>query len=394
MTTPTQIQLRRGLFANLPTLLAGEPGFTLDTHQLYVGDGSTNHLISSQTSPPNCIISGRLTVANVTYPVPNTDFPAATSLYFVPFRGNLLTYLHPSFGELSTTFTSFTCHPTVTYICEVSNLSDVIQQIPYSTAKLLVGSRVSGAGIPALATITAILSSTSIRISAPATASSFTSLTFTFPPNSNIDIFLAYDTTSASLDIFPFLWTNNTTRAFNLSLYNGYYVHPSYNNTYRYLGTVRTTANYGEIADDIKHRYVWNYYNRVPRTLFSSPAGATQPASASVYGVIGSDASLPLYLVVGVSYEEAIEIELHAVVRFTTSTYRLGIGINSTTVPSIFSLLYYSLATSYIQSPASPSINYILTQGYNYLAPIAMGPTTAGYILGTTNFSFHTIIHG
>jgi hypothetical protein len=37
------IQVRRGANASLPTLNAGEFGFSTDTHQIYVGDGAANH---------------------------------------------------------------------------------------------------------------------------------------------------------------------------------------------------------------------------------------------------------------------------------------------------------------------------------------------------------------
>lgn len=37
------LQVRRGANASLPTLNAGELGFSTDTHQVYIGDGATNH---------------------------------------------------------------------------------------------------------------------------------------------------------------------------------------------------------------------------------------------------------------------------------------------------------------------------------------------------------------
>lgn len=40
------LQIRRGAKANLPTLSAGEPGFTTDTHETYIGDGAANHQVS------------------------------------------------------------------------------------------------------------------------------------------------------------------------------------------------------------------------------------------------------------------------------------------------------------------------------------------------------------
>lgn len=37
------LQIRRGANANLPTLNAGEFGFSTDTKQVYIGDGAGNH---------------------------------------------------------------------------------------------------------------------------------------------------------------------------------------------------------------------------------------------------------------------------------------------------------------------------------------------------------------
>jgi len=40
------IQVKRGANASLPTLNAGEPAFSTDTHQFYMGDGAANHEIA------------------------------------------------------------------------------------------------------------------------------------------------------------------------------------------------------------------------------------------------------------------------------------------------------------------------------------------------------------
>lgn len=57
MAQKTRIQLRRGVLADLPTLAEGEPGFTLDTFALYIGDGTNNHLINPRLDP-NLLING------------------------------------------------------------------------------------------------------------------------------------------------------------------------------------------------------------------------------------------------------------------------------------------------------------------------------------------------
>jgi len=40
------VKFTRGPVASLPTLNAGEPAFTTDTHKVYVGDGTTNYLLA------------------------------------------------------------------------------------------------------------------------------------------------------------------------------------------------------------------------------------------------------------------------------------------------------------------------------------------------------------
>ena len=47
------IKIRRGTEANLPVLEAGELGFTTDTHKVYVGDGTDNHLVTGITKVEN-----------------------------------------------------------------------------------------------------------------------------------------------------------------------------------------------------------------------------------------------------------------------------------------------------------------------------------------------------
>ena len=44
------IQVKRGANASLPTLNAGEFGFSTDTHQTYIGDGAVNHELTSKAS--------------------------------------------------------------------------------------------------------------------------------------------------------------------------------------------------------------------------------------------------------------------------------------------------------------------------------------------------------
>jgi hypothetical protein len=44
-------KVRRGTFALLPVLADGEPGFTTDTHALYVGYGGVNYNVGVAGGP-------------------------------------------------------------------------------------------------------------------------------------------------------------------------------------------------------------------------------------------------------------------------------------------------------------------------------------------------------
>lgn len=54
------IQVRRGTEAQLAAyaLQEGEPGFTKDTFRLYIGDGTTNHLVGDSEWPSDWDIDG------------------------------------------------------------------------------------------------------------------------------------------------------------------------------------------------------------------------------------------------------------------------------------------------------------------------------------------------
>lgn len=71
---PNRLQIRRGLLSALPTLLAGETGFTTDTFQIYVGDGTNNHLIG----PP----ASYVLYANTSIPGGNTNASTNTETPF------------------------------------------------------------------------------------------------------------------------------------------------------------------------------------------------------------------------------------------------------------------------------------------------------------------------
>jgi len=82
--------------------------------------------------------------------------------------------------------------------------------------------------------------------------------------NANYDIFAYVSGSTVTLE-YGAAWTNDTTRANDLSLLNGVYV-KSINNTRRYIGTVRSNASI-QFTDSLLNRMVWNFNNKVLRSM-------------------------------------------------------------------------------------------------------------------------------
>jgi hypothetical protein len=153
-------------------------------------------------------------------------------------------------------------------------------------------------------------------------------------------------TTSTMYDLFSYnnagtaaletqTWTNDTTRAVGLSLQDGVYVKSS-DSTRRYLGSFRTTAVSGQTEDSVTKRYVWNYYNRVMRSMTAIESTANWAYSVNAFRQANANTANQLDMIIGVS-EDAINaiVSIQAINSTTTSRgVALGIGLDSTTVNS------------------------------------------------------------
>ena len=81
-----KIQLRRGTFANLPTLSVGEPAFCTDTKQLFIGDGTNN--IDLSAAHITGIYSASKTYATWEYCIHNNLLYRCTAPINVPEEWN------------------------------------------------------------------------------------------------------------------------------------------------------------------------------------------------------------------------------------------------------------------------------------------------------------------
>lgn len=167
---------------------------------------------------------------------------------------------------------------------------------------------------------------------------------------------LAFETT---------VWTNANTRASAISLISGVYVKSS-DNSRRYIGTFRldTTTT---TCDTAQKRFIYSYYGRAVRDLFSEETGASHNYSTATWREWNNSTSYRLQFVVGLR-EDAPTFSVFGGVAGSGDT-RIALGFNSTTSPSPASGLYTVGVTS--SCSMSMALKLASTQlGYNYVTAL------------------------
>lgn len=158
------------------------------------------------------------------------------------------------------------------------------------------------------------------------------SLALTLTSGKPYDVFV-YDNAGVPM-LEVLVWTNDTTRATALSTQDGVLV-KSGAATRRYVGTLYASgANTTE--DSIAKRYLWNYYNRVNRTMRVVDATASWNYSTATFRQARATATNQLDYVQGVS-EDPVYARVDVNVSNDNASAVLagpGIGVDSTTVNS------------------------------------------------------------
>lgn len=149
-------------------------------------------------------------------------------------------------------------------------------------------------------------------------------------------------TTSTMYDVFCYdsvtiptyetlAWTNDTTRATALTTQDGILV-KSGDATRRYIGSFRTTTVSGQTEDSGAKRYLWNYYNRVQRSVFRFEATASWTYNTATIRQANGSAANQVDVVVGFA-EVMLDLSLYAALSNTNTgvAAAVGIGVGSTT---------------------------------------------------------------
>jgi hypothetical protein len=197
--------------------------------------------------------------------------------------------------------------------------------------------------------------------------------------NRNHDIFAYQSAGAVALEALA--WVNDTTRTTALTYQNGVLVQ-SGAPTRRYLGTIRTTGTTGQCEDRQASRLVWNYYNRVRRSL--AVANSTAHAYTSgAWRYWNNDSSAKGIFVLGI-VEEPISAICYCYSDGSNSgNYAMGLNTATGGTP-------FGTGTVNGRSAGSELFFSGLVSGYNYISLLEFGAAS----LNMNAISLSVVISG
>lgn len=198
----------------------------------------------------------------------------------------------------------------------------------------------------------------------------------------NYDVFLYENAGTLTLELSA-AWTNDTTRADALTTQDGVLV-KSGATTRRYLGTIRTTGTTttedsggGSTTQVGGKRFVWNYYNRVPRQMgVVDTTDSWSYADSTIRQADGATGNKVEYVVGDAAAMVRVEAK-HFGLFLNNGSITTGVGVDSTTAFSGIrnkafngtgASLSFGISGAYVGQPGL---------GYHYLAWLERGETGA-----------------
>jgi len=191
----------------------------------------------------------------------------------------------------------------------------------------------------------------------------------------NYDVFAYNNSGTLTLELSA-AWTDDTTRADALARQDGVLV-KSGTATRRYVGTIRTTG-VATTEDSATKRFVWNQYNRVPRTLFKAESTSSWTYSTATIRQARADAANQVELVVGDS-----DAMLNLVVSCMGATsaagtyMSIGIGEDSTTSHAAETMFNEIGGIANVLTPVVATLIKMPAVGYHYYAWLERGHGSA-----------------
>lgn len=184
------------------------------------------------------------------------------------------------------------------------------------------------------------------------------------------DVF-CYD--NAGTPTLEFLvWTNDTTRATALAYQDGVLCKTGAL-TRRYLGTFYTTAT-TTTEDSASKRYLYNYYNRVRRSLVKTDSTASWTYVTGSYQQARASAANQVEAIQGMA-EDVVDITVstHCSISSGSGVSTAGVGIDSTTVNSAQQISTTLAVVSAAYGTSVARYKAVPTAGRHYYAWLEIG---------------------
>ena len=195
------------------------------------------------------------------------------------------------------------------------------------------------------------------------------SLALTLTDANNYDVFIYDNAGTLTLELSA-AWTTDTARADALTTQNGIYV-KSGATTRRYLGTIRASGT-NTTEDSILKRYVWNYYNRIPRYLYKNDS-TNHTYGTATNRFWNNDSTNKLQFVVGVVEETVFALN--------TTDVRASVdgfpGYTSMGLDTATTVYFVSIGSTFTGfSPGSHGGYISHAIGYHFISMIEYGNAT------------------
>jgi hypothetical protein len=357
------VAIETDLRAGLSAARGGTGVVTLAAHGVLIGNGTSAVAVTAagtagqvltsngasadptfQTPSPAIFCDGRLTLTAGT-PITVADVTAAATIYFTPYKGNRVS-LYDGVSAWSTL--AFVETSLVLGTLVNAQAYDVFGYNNSGTLALEVAEWANATitmtiAAPGVVTWTAHGMSTGQSITFTTTGALPTGLT------ANTQYFVTVvdantfklSTTRKTLAAGTFITTSGTqsgvhtghqphARQTALTLQDGTYV-KSGTTTRRYLGTLLTTAT-TTTEDSATKRYLWNYYNRVPRSLVRLESTVSWNYTTATVRQANDSASNQVSVIIGLQ-EVALDLSLNLHASNNNATvvfFSAGIGEDTT----------------------------------------------------------------
>jgi hypothetical protein len=198
------------------------------------------------------------------------------------------------------------------------------------------------------------------------------------------DVFIYSNSGVPTLELGP-NWTSDTARSTAIVLQNGIYV-KSGDTTRRYLGTIRGKAVGLDfyMEDSLVSRFVWNFYNQVPRALYANDSTGSWTDNSTLIHQSNNTTLNQVEIVVGLTgYSPSVTCTT-LMSSTQVGTANIGIGVNTVSNYSAYTQPDISVAnrrgngTVTFCQPAGLGYSY-----YAWLYNVAAGAGTWTWYGGT-----------